>query len=305
MTRLSISILVPTYNRSAVLGRTLDSVAEIDSLSGHDAEVLVIDNDSPDDTRKTVESRAASFPVPLRHVLETRQGLNFGRNRGAKEAKGEYLVYLDDDILVAREWIDSFRDAIAAFDPDCVIGPVTPLFEVEPPPHLSRRVLDSLSSVYSLMGDKPRVVEASRSHQLPGCNFAVRKAVATELDGFRPDLDRSGAAMLAGGDTEFGLRLRKAGKRVVFHPGCAIRHVIPREKFDREYLKRRWSGLGATERILHELHPWFATDRIRWRHFRGMLRSARRWVTASPESARFQKELEVRRHLTYLVQPRQ
>ncbi len=301
MTRLSISILIPTYNRAVMLKKTLQSISRIDSLTSHDAEVIVVDNNSPDNTLKTVQQLAKAYPVPLRCVRETTQGLNFGRNRGAKEAHGEHLAYLDDDIQVEATWLNSYCEAVNEFDADCVVGPVTPSFMKPPPSYLTERVIASLSSLYSRHGDEVFLIPAESSHQVPGCNFAVRREAIETLKGFHPKLDRSGTAMLAGGDTEFGLRLRKSGKRVVYHPGCGIQHIIPPAKFDQTYLRRRWSGLGATERILHTMHPWFACDRPRRNHLRGMVLAARRWVTADDNAIRFQRELEVRRHWAYLT----
>ena len=81
-------------------------------------------------------------PLPLRRVLEMNQGVSHARNRGASEASFEHLVYLDDDELVDKGWLEAYAGVQAALHPDCVVGPVEPLFEQVPPKWMSAFILD-------------------------------------------------------------------------------------------------------------------------------------------------------------------
>ncbi len=243
-----ISLVIPTFNRAEYLRRTLANVAQVCRDHVDEVELLVIDNNCTDDTARVVAEAAADYPFSLRRIVERNQGLCHGRNRGIREARFEHLGFLDDDIAIHRDWIAGYFAAIASHDADCVVGPVFPWFEQDVPEYLSQRVLASISSPYSDKGRDTKVLPCSIAHEIPGCNFGVRKAVAEEVGGFDPALDRIGNNLGAGGDFDFGVRLVAAKKRVVYSPQCAIDHIIVPEKLTKPYLRRRWLGMGATQR---------------------------------------------------------
>jgi len=294
---MEITLAIPTWNRAEVLRRTLRSLEGMRVPDGVEAELLVVDNNSPDHTADVVRECAARLPFPVRRVVETAQGLNHSRNRVVAESRA-HVAFLDDDIEVAPTWIEGYAEAVNSLGAECVVGPVVPEFPAGADA-LHADVLRSLSSPYSARGDRPCVVRAEDSHEVPGCNFGMPRAVAKATGGFHPMLDRSAEGLLAGGDTEFGLRLRKAARRVVYHPACGIRHIIPPGKLDAGYLRRRYRGAGLTSAILVELHPW-AFDARRWRHAnrKAFLALACRWIAALLGGRRaeaFRHELELRR----------
>jgi GT2 family glycosyltransferase len=302
-----VSIAIPTYNRAGLLGPTLQSVSRLEIPPGTQVEVLVIDNNCTDETPQVVDRAAAAGPIPVRRVLETRQGLCFGRNRGLEEARFDHVVYLDDDVEVAPDWLRGYFDAVERFGADCVVGPVTPRFDGQVPAYFTQRVLDSVGSPYSRKGSQPMLLPGELAHEIPGCNFAVRRQVATEIGGFDNRLDRVGKGLLAGGDWEFGRRLARAGKRVAYHPGCAIVHVITAEKLTRSYMRRRWYGVGATERAMQVFLDGRASRNNGVRRLRRALRLAARsgWARLTGRRAlAFQREVEAFRELGYLVSSR-
>jgi glucosyl-dolichyl phosphate glucuronosyltransferase len=251
---ITASIIIPTYNRAALLKEALHSVRHLWPVGGISVDVIVVDNASTDATAEVVGAFAASAGIPVRRVVETSQGLNHGRNRGIVSSTADWLIYLDDDMRVHQDWLTGFACAIAEFQADAVIGPVEPWFEETPAPWLTRQMLDPVTSVYSLKGGRIHLVGRDVSHELPGCNFAVLRSAAIEAGGFHPALDRSGKGMLAGGDVEFGMRLAKLGKRVVYSPKCRISHFISNAKISRDGLRSRCAGGGATRRAIEALH---------------------------------------------------
>ena len=86
-----ISLLIPTYNRDRYLREAIMSLNALEIPSGVDVELLVINNNCTDSTESVVREEAASHKLPIRHILETQQGLCFGRNRGIAEARYEHL----------------------------------------------------------------------------------------------------------------------------------------------------------------------------------------------------------------------
>ena len=249
----SLSFIIPTFNRADSLAQTLTGLSQVDIPADVEAEVLVVDNNSSDDTDAVVSAHAAAGTCPVRRVNESVQGLCHARNRGLAEARHTHVCYLDDDVNVASDWVLSYVTAIDQHGADAVVGPVTPVFDTNLPACLSDRVVDSLSSSYSLHGTGVVRLPREKAHLLPGCNFGVRRATALDMGGFDTRFDRSGKGLLAGGDTEFGLRLAKADCAVVYHPGCAVQHRIGQGKLEPAYLRRRWYGLGVTQRMLARL----------------------------------------------------
>jgi len=297
-----VSIVIPTYNRARLLGPTLESVKKLRVPPAVAIEVLVIDNNCTDTTAQIIEEAAHDSRFPILRILETQQGLCFGRNRGLLEAQYEHVVYLDDDIEVAEHWLLGYFEAVEQLAADCVVGPVYPKFEQEPPDFLTKRVLDSVTSPYSRRGDRMMLLPSNVAHEVPGCNFGVRKSVAIAVGRFNNTLDRIGVGLLAGGDFEFGQRLVAVNRRVVYQPTCAIRHIISDEKLSRRYLRNRWAGAGATDRVLQNQLPSRSFYR-RVRYIGGVLRLVALSILHRARgnvSVAFERELEARRAWAYV-----
>jgi glycosyltransferase involved in cell wall biosynthesis len=245
------TVIIPTYNRSELLKKALESVQKLVCPATASVDVLIIDNNSTDDTARVCET--VPGPYAIRRVVETRQGLNYGRNRGLVEAKEEFLVYLDDDMEVESTWLVACADALGRNQVHAVCGPVYPNYQDQPKKWQAGVIIESVSSKYSLKGDQVTVVPSKYAHELPGCNFGVWKEAAIKIGGFHPNLDRCGAGMLAGGDFEFGHRLVSANGSTIYVPGCAIKHLVSSAKTSLQGLAHRWAGAGATERALKHL----------------------------------------------------
>jgi glycosyltransferase involved in cell wall biosynthesis len=268
------------------------------------AEVLVIDNNSSDRTLDVVQDAERNGPFPVRHFVERKQGLNFSRNRGASEAAFNHLIYFDDDMIVDEGWLEAYVDIRSRLRPDCVVGPVEPRFEEEPPDWMTSRIVRSVTSPYSRKGSQEMVLAPDVAHEIPGCNFGVLKSVVSEVGGFHPGLDRSGSGMLAGGDFEFGERIVELGKRVAYSPRCRIRHFISSRKISSAGLRARWKGVGATLRTLEHLRGTKITKKQKLRllgsTIRSFLRGGLFWFQGEKGRA-LESELEGRRILAYLV----
>src|SRR4051812_4125101 len=126
-----ISVIVCTRSRSASLERMLSSMANLKDPR-IDWELIIVDSGSTDDTRDVIKSRADALPI--RVVSEPQPGLSNARNRGVAHARGDYVCWTDDDVLVDPGWLCAWRDAFEA-TPDGVYfgGRVVPVFEGEKP----------------------------------------------------------------------------------------------------------------------------------------------------------------------------
>lgn len=119
-----ISICICTYNRSEILAYCLNSLILMDDpRPEHDVEIIVVDNNSNDDTRTVVTNLISRCPFKLRYVFEEQQGISAARNRAIREATGTYCAFLDDECIVDRNWLSVAIGDIIQFNPSIIGGP--------------------------------------------------------------------------------------------------------------------------------------------------------------------------------------
>lgn len=119
---MKISVIIPTYNRSHMICDAIDSLCQQD-LPADDFEVLVVDNNSKDETKSVVEQYIAKHKEhKIRYVFEERQGDYFARNRGAEEAEGKYLVFTDDDALFDTNYLSTILNLFETYPNVGVVG---------------------------------------------------------------------------------------------------------------------------------------------------------------------------------------
>jgi glycosyltransferase involved in cell wall biosynthesis len=231
MPALRVTVAVITYNRSALLRETLAGLVRQDYPAGC-WELLIIDNNSTDDTRDVVASFMASTPSP-RWILEERAGLDHGRNRAVDEARGEVIALLDDDVKVGPDWLAQIAAPFASPSSHSIGvagGEVVPIFPDGIPDWLrgSHRPLKFRKDPGALPpGQAPM-----------GANFAFPKWVFERLGKFDTDLDRKGEALFGGGDAEMIRRVRAAGLEAWFVPGAKVLHQIPAARLTLRYCMR-------------------------------------------------------------------
>jgi glycosyltransferase involved in cell wall biosynthesis len=138
---IDITVLICTRNRADRLARALSSAAEMRIPQDLRWELIVVDNGSTDHTAEVVARFAARLPIRL--VQESLAGLSNARNRGVSEARGRYICWTDDDVLIDPEWLASYSAAFARHPEAAVFGGrIEPLLE-DPTPGWVARLADS------------------------------------------------------------------------------------------------------------------------------------------------------------------
>lgn len=240
-----LTVAICTWNRAATLDRTLGYFQRLILPPGLDWELIVVDNNCTDDTQQVLKKH--SRRLPLRAVFEKEPGLSNARNLAIESARGDLLVWTDDDVCVSPEWLVTYRNALDEY-PNAAFfgGPITPRFDEEPPRWL-RSTMPYVEQIYGKidMGpkDRPLTPEA-----LPfGANFAVRNNLPRQFH-FNSSLGRREAEMLAGEETAFMHDLLNAGYQGVWLANARIEHCIPPQLMTLEYLSNRLIGSGKTVR---------------------------------------------------------
>ncbi|HEX2853805.1 MAG TPA: glycosyltransferase [Opitutaceae bacterium] len=226
-----ITVAICTYNRAELLGQTLRDIAR-QEFPRDRYEVLVVDNNSRDNTRDVVAGFASVQPAP-RHLFETQQGLPHARNRAIAEARGEIIVFADDDVLLEPNWLGQL---IAPFAADStrrvgvVGGEVIPVFPNGLPPWV-----EEWHSPLAFRHDAGPLTP----RQSPmGANLAFRREVFAQLGNFATGLGRAGKNLFAGEESEMIRRARAAGFEVWFAPQAVAKHQMPASRTTFAYATR-------------------------------------------------------------------
>jgi glucosyl-dolichyl phosphate glucuronosyltransferase len=295
------SVVIPTYNRATLLGKTLDRLAELRPQFGA-WDVVVVDNNSTDNTSEAVGSRIGAFPVPLRYVFERAQGRSFALNAGIAASTAPLLVFTDDDVLVGDRWLDAAVAPLLDAGPiDYTGGPVRPIWEAPRPAWLAGDRADLWGTIAILdYGPEPFMFEERRRVPL-GANMAVRRDLFNRIGPFNGRLGRCGEQLLGQEVPEFLSRSRAAGARGLYAPEMVVDHHVPAGRLTKSYFRRWWFGKGVSRAQLDRLRPTteLGVDLTQAPHVGGlpvfMWRSAagdvRGWLTSAfDEEKRFRHE---------------
>jgi glycosyltransferase involved in cell wall biosynthesis len=236
------SVVVCTRNRRELLAACLAALS--DQTAGRDEfEVIVVDNGSVDGTSDALGAWTAPDPDRRRAVVEPRAGLSHARNCGLAAARGDVVLYLDDDASAPRGWVAAH---LAAYhrDPDVVAagGPVVLTWPSGRPPWL-RAELEHWFSALDL-GDERRPWPGPDGPY--GTNMSVRRTVALDVGGFSPALGRRGHRLISNEEQDFFGRVRLAGGGIVYDPAALLLHRVLAERTSRRWVLRRGWAQGRS-----------------------------------------------------------
>jgi glycosyltransferase involved in cell wall biosynthesis len=241
MGKMNISVILCTLNRCQSLAKTLESVAASRLPGGVEWEVLVIDNNSTDNTREVAEDFCRRYPDHFRYVFEPQPGKSFALNTGVREAQGDVLAFVDDDVIVDPNWLQGLTAALHDDKWAGTGGRTLPTEALSIPRWLSPDLIGALCAHFDL-GDVPCVLDRAPY----GANMAFRKEMFEKYGLFRTDLGPSPNPEIPrpNEDTEFGRRLMSAGERLEYEPSALVRHPIPKDRLRKEYFLEWWFDLG-------------------------------------------------------------
>jgi len=241
-----LTAIICTYNRAKYIGALLESIAAND-LSKSEYEVLLVDNNCTDNTRAICEAfTKAHQDVNFRYVTEPEQGLSAARNKGIKEAKGDVIVYIDDDALVDVHYLRDYAEWFAAHPETMACGgPIEPLYEAEEPAWMTPYT-KALLTAWMDYGDKVR--EYPKGRYPGGGNAAYRKEVFDKVGLFNTALGRKGGNLMGSEEKDIFDKMHASGMQVLYLPGPVLHHCIPQAKLEKDYFDRLTLQIGISER---------------------------------------------------------
>jgi glycosyltransferase involved in cell wall biosynthesis len=237
---MKATVAICTHNRAADVEEALLSLIRQDFTDPF--EVIVVDNRSTDHTKQAVQNAGQLTTVPVLYVYEEQLGLSVARNRAIREARGEYVLFLDDDAIACEGWISGI---VSLFESDprigCIGGKIVPAWEGGEPVWLP----PENRTLYTILDFADGIVEMHKPAMPFGANVSFRKSVFDVMKPFREDLGRVGSNLLSSEETELIDRIR-VSYTVYYTPYAWVRHKIPRSRISRKWLLRRiyWQGVS-------------------------------------------------------------
>ena len=235
--QMKLHVVLPTYNRSDLLKAALLSLLRAPLPPDLEVTIIVVDNNSKDDTAAVVSAIGRNASRPVQYILEKRQGSSHARNAGIAAATGDLVGFIDDDEQIDDSWYEviarEFADPAVSF----IGGPYLPSWVSDVPDWLP----PGYHAVIGAIPPKPRAAYGGDfSGILMGGNAVLRRSVFDRVGTYAPHLGRRDKGLLAEEDAEFYRRLRKAGIHGIYVPELLIHHYIAPERLTRRY-HRRWA----------------------------------------------------------------
>jgi glycosyltransferase involved in cell wall biosynthesis len=239
-TAFSINLIICTYNNAALLKRTLGGIAQLEVPAHISWSVLVVNNNCTDETESVVGDQISKKDIPIRMIRETQQGLTSARLCGVQNTDAAWIAFIDDDCVLATNWIEEAEKFIIAH-PNCGLfgGKIQLLWEEEPPSYVMQFPFAYAAKNH---GDTAKPLAA-----IAGAGMIIQRE-ALERSGWVKEqflADRVGKKLISGGDMEIALRVG-VHSEVWYNPDCTLQHIIPQRRTTKEYLQRIVFGLGAS-----------------------------------------------------------
>lgn len=246
---VEVSVVIPTYNRSALLGNAVGSV--LDQQTRTSFEIVIVDNNSQDDTQSVARALVDEHPGKVHYVLETEQGNAHARNRGVRTARGDIIAFIDDDVTVERDWLTTLKSTLdEREDLSFVGGRVLPEWNGPPPSWLTPEHWSPLALLD--YGPDELIISGERPRGLLTANIAFRRTVFDEVGQFSPHLQRVKNMIGSMEDTEFLLRVCRSGRRGLYSPRMIARAPVEVERLSKTYHRRWHTGHGHFYAVMRD-----------------------------------------------------
>ncbi len=251
-----ISLIICTYNREKFLADSLNSIAAQDAAKEY-FELIIVNNNSTDSTDEIVKQFIREHPaLSITYVTEMAQGLSHARNRGIREAKGQYVSFIDDDAIAEPDFVSGLLRFFEA-RPDAVAvgGPILAKYESQAPRWANKYSISMFTGHY-VRGDQP--FRYTNLDYPRGSNMTMSKAFLEKHElYFDPELGRKGKDGAANEEKELFGAIRRLEGLFYYDPALVVHHQVDDFRLEFPYLVKLSKGLGRSQYITYRQRGWF------------------------------------------------
>lgn len=252
-----MSIIICTYLRGEKLTDAIWSVIR-QSLSKKEYEIIIVDN-APftSGIRGHIEEfqrKYREYEGFIRYIGVPQKGLSYARNAGMWNARGEYLTFLDDDVLADYYLLEEIYSGFKYHPEVGIVGGQVILERPFPTPKVLRKGWESLWSQFKIPESSFR--QATQQFEFPyGANYSVRRSAIWRIGGFRMSYGRVGNDFAGGEETALAFKMLQIGYGIGLQPGAKVLHRVDRSRFTAEHVKKTiMAGIITTHRFFLDLH---------------------------------------------------
>ncbi|MCX7862760.1 MAG: glycosyltransferase [Bacteroidales bacterium] len=254
-----ISYVICTYNRDKFLPIALQAIANQKGNFWDCFEIIVVDNNSTDNTPTIVENFSKQNPhIRLIYTTESNQGLSHARNKGIEVAQGEWIAFLDDDAYLHELYTEHLLTFIQHFGNvyKAIGGPILLDFETSPPKWYSHY----LGSLFGYFKPYNNSQEFSRKYYPRGSNMIFHRSLFQKYGTFNTELGRKGQLLLGSEEKDIFQRIYKGSEKVYYHASLIMFHLVPEFRTTINFVKKQSIGVGISEhlRIQNEKNGLFS-----------------------------------------------
>ncbi|MGC9526206.1 MAG: hormogonium polysaccharide biosynthesis glycosyltransferase HpsE [Limnospira sp.] len=230
---MDFSVVIPTYNGAKQLPGVLEKLRSQTGTEEIDWEILVVDNNSSDETAKVVRELQSTWnlQVPLKYVFERRQGLTYARTRGIEETEGQFIGFLDDDNFPNSDWVlQAYLFGNQYPKAGIYGGQIHAVYQTEPPENFKR--IEHLVLAMRESDEQPFRFNPELLQLPSGAGLVLRRKALLE------SIDLECIASISRGDNDYelSLYLYKNGWEIWYNPTLHVDHLIPPERLEKKYV---------------------------------------------------------------------
>jgi GT2 family glycosyltransferase len=237
------TIIIPTKDRAQILAQLLDSIEQLEAIERILPEIIVADNDSRDNTYEHVKATARCFPTMIRALKVRRPGKSAAVNDAVRAAAGNVLAFLDDDVVVDKNWLTSIEEFFQRGQYHVGQGIIRLQSPAKDDPEI-QKLVQRYRTIPKLEHD-PKLAEV---HSLNGSNFFVSRNVFDRVGGFDERLGPGASGTSE--DVEFAHRLARSGIGIGYASKAVVYHHVDRNRLTDEYFKQSHWRQGRSRLLI-------------------------------------------------------
>lgn len=238
MQKKEISLIICTRNRADILSKCLDSITLYKNNTTLLWEIIVVDNDSSDNTRTVVENYDH-----VKYYMESEEGLSSARNAAVQFAKGEWLIYLDDDTRIFADFFKEIEKIILEYDFDAFTGRYVAWYEIQKPkwiPDTFGNKINHANEIQELGNDF-----------VTGCIMGFKKEVFARVGLFPTHLGMKGKKIAYGEETYLVDQIKNKGLKIGINPNLIVEHLVRKDKLTLMWHLKSAYARGRDEFIMN------------------------------------------------------